>query len=103
MDNNTDHRHLCGQIPERNIASVYDDCALGQWIHGDGWVSYESVKEFAEPKEKHRQFHITVGQVIDRLQSGKIDEAKVEITSGKFRQISGEIINLLSKLRRSIQ
>ena len=92
-----------GQIPDRNTASVDNACALGKWIHGEGNQLHGNTKEFAELREKHRQFHITVGQVIDLVQIGKIDEAKLEMTSGRFRQISGEVINLLSRLRRSMQ
>ena len=89
-----------GQIPERNTASVDNACALGKWIHSEE-VLYKNNNEFNELIEKHRQFHIAVGQIIDLVQVGKMDEAKVEMTSGKFRQLSREVINLLSKLRRS--
>lgn len=92
-----------GQIPDKNTAAVDNVCALGKWIHGEGKLLYENTKDFAELREKHRQFHLSVGQVIDLVQSGKIDEAKVETTSGQFRRTSGEVVNLLSKLRRSIQ
>lgn len=92
-----------GQIPERNTASVDNACALGKWIHGEGNLLCQNAKEFTELREKHRQFHIVVGQIIDLVQVGKMDEAKVEMTSGKFRQLSGEVINLLSKLGRSIK
>jgi methyl-accepting chemotaxis protein len=91
-----------GQIPDRDTASLENACALGKWIHEEGKLLYENIVEFNELIEKHRQFHFTVGQVIDLVQAGKIDEAKVEMTSGKFRKVSGEVINLLTKLRRSI-
>ena len=90
-----------GQIPERNTASVDNACALGKWIHSEEDLLYKNAKEFDELREKHRQFHIAVGQIIDLVQVGKMDEAKFEMTSGKFRQLSREVINLLSKLRRS--
>ncbi|MDS4030581.1 MAG: CZB domain-containing protein [Candidatus Contendobacter sp.] len=92
-----------GQIPDRDVASVDNVCALGKWIHGEGNQLYGNAKEFAELREKHRRFHLAVGQVIDLVNANKMDEAKAEIASGEFRQISGEVINLLSRLRNSIK
>ncbi len=92
-----------GQIPDRDTASVDNACALGKWIHGEGTQLHGNVKGFAELREKHRQFHLAVGQVIDLVNANKMDEAKIEMTSGKFRQISGEVVNLLSRLRNSIK
>ena len=92
-----------GQIPDRDTASVDNACAFGKWIHGEGTQLHGNVKGFAELREKHRQFHLAVGQVIDLVNANKMDEAKIEMTSGKFRQISGEVVNLLSRLRNSIK
>ena len=92
-----------GQIPDRDTASVDNVCALGKWIHGEGNQLHGNVKGFAELREKHRQFHLAVGQVIDLVNANKVDEAQVEMASGKIRQISGEVVNLLSRLRNSIK
>ncbi|MCB1825109.1 MAG: CZB domain-containing protein [Candidatus Competibacteraceae bacterium] len=92
-----------GQIPDRDTASVDNHCALGKWIYDEGGgLLHENTKGFSELREKHKQFHVIVGQIIDLVQAGKMDEAKIEMTSGKFRALSGELVTLLSKLRRSL-
>jgi hypothetical protein len=92
-----------GQIPDRAVSSVDNVCALGKWIHGEGNQLYGNAKEFAELREKHRQFHLAVGQVLDLVNADKMAEAKAEIAAGAFRKISGEVINLLSRLRNSVR
>lgn len=91
-----------GQLPDRATAGVDNACALGQWIYGEGQTAHGNTKDFIELRVKHQQFHSAVGQIIDLVQAGKPDEAQAEIKSEKFRQISADVVNLLSRLRRVI-
>ncbi len=90
-----------GEIPDKKVASLDNACDLGKWIHEGENRLFENLKEFYELREKHKQFHLVVGEILDLVEAGKIDQAKVELASGEFKSLSVQVINLISRIGRS--
>ena len=91
-----------GELPDKAKAAVDNGCDLGKWIYGEG-QRHAGHADFDELVRKHRDFHATVGTVIDQIKAKHTDSAKQELLSGKFDQISREVIRLLVRCKAIIR
>jgi methyl-accepting chemotaxis protein len=73
-----------------------DQCALGKWIHGPA-KKYSHNKDYGNLKLAHKEFHESVGEIVECVDRGLITEAK-KLLGGKFYQNSNKTIKALSLL-----
>lgn len=56
-----------------NVATVAADrnCALGEWIHGDGKRQFSSYPEYEQLRKAHADFHLCAGSILSDAHAGK--------------------------------
>ena len=56
-----------------NVATVAADsnCALGQWIHGDGKRAFADYPEYDQLRKVHADFHLCAGGILSDAHDGK--------------------------------
>lgn len=84
-----------------DVASAARDdlCALGKWIKTDGQLLYGKKPEFTELRLRHREFHLTVGDVCICFNRGDVELAKFRLRRDlrdRSDQVQLAIVRLLS-------
>ncbi len=91
------------ELPDRNTASVDHACELGKWLHGDGKKQLGGSELYARLIERHREFHATVGTIIDQIKAGRLDAAKQELLHGSFDRVSKEVVRMLIECKAQLR
>ena len=66
-------------------------CRFGVWL--DGYVKANpNDRDARRISDMHQQFHRCAGTVAMSIREGRTDEALREIETGRFKQISGDLV-----------
>ena len=90
---------LAGSSDEpMDVATVASDqhCTLGKWLHGAGKMKFSRLPEYGELQRVHAEFHLAVGNILNRHQHGEADA--VEQALRKVRYASGNVQLALIRL-----
>lgn len=80
-----------------------DCCALGKWIHGPGGHRHGHNRRFGELKDKHRAFHLSVGDIAKTINRGQHDDAERLLGSGSaFTALSTDIVSVLNRFKGEV-
>jgi methyl-accepting chemotaxis protein len=82
------------------VVSCDDRCDLGQWIYSDG-SQHSHLAEYNQLKTAHAEFHLSVGKVVERKQSNKIDEARLML-GADFSKNSKKTIGAIEAMQQRI-
>lgn len=88
-----------GETPDRATAAADNQCALGQWIHGEGARHFATSPDFDALRSAHARFHAYVGRVIDLLHTDRV-AAKEAILSSEYSANSTEVVRAITALKR---
>lgn len=90
-DGSLDHKKVC----------LDNACVLGKWIYSDG-QKFRHLNEnlFDSVRESHASFHKTAGHIIELINSGRIQEASIDLgPTGSYMEISKTTVELIQKLQ----
>lgn len=73
-----------------------DQCELGKWIHGPA-LQYGQTADYTNLKQSHKEFHESVGEIVECVDKGLVKEAK-SLLGGKFSQNSKKTIQALGEM-----
>lgn len=61
-----------------NVATVAADgnCALGQWIHGEGKRQFADYPEYGQLRKVHAEFHLCAGDILSHAHDGNAAAAE---------------------------
>ena len=80
-----------------------DCCALGKWIHGPGGHHHGHAPRFGELKDKHREFHRSVGMIARKISQGRSNDAERLLGSGSaFTALSTDIVSVLNRFKGEV-
>lgn len=82
------------------VVSCDDKCDLGKWIYSDG-NQYSHLPEYGQLKTAHAEFHHSVGKVVERKQSNKVDEARLML-GADFSKNSKKTIGAIEAMQQRI-
>jgi len=82
-----------------SVATVAADsnCALGQWIHGDGKRQFADYPEYAQLCKAHAEFHLCAGGILSDAHDGNTVAAD-EALKKNFRHHSDAVQLALVRL-----
>lgn len=90
---------ISGKSDEQpEVGTVASDChcLLGKWIHGYAKQQFEEHAEYQELKRLHADFHLSAGQILNSIQNGEMDDAKLALKELRFK--SGNVQLALVRL-----
>jgi methyl-accepting chemotaxis protein len=61
-------------------AGTHRDCALGKWIHSEGWAQFGDLKEMLDLAKIHRDMHEAVLATIRAHEAGNTTTANASLT-----------------------
>lgn len=73
-------------------------CALGQWIYGEGGEKHGDHPKFEGLKETHMAFHNCAGGVVRAVHTGELDKAWELLRGGEYGKYSHQIKAELARL-----
>jgi hypothetical protein len=77
-----------------------DQCALGKWIYTEG-VKYSHLPEFIMLKAEHLKFHQYTAQIVDLVNTGKVQQAETLLQAGSdFMKLSGNCVSLIMQVKQ---
>ena len=80
-----------------------DCCALGKWIHGPGGHHHGQALRFGELKDKHREFHRSVGMIARKITQGRSEDAERLLGTGSaFTALSTDIVSMLNRFKGEV-
>jgi methyl-accepting chemotaxis protein len=85
-----------------NAASIAmdDQCALGQWLHGEG-RKYSSDPEFSELKKEHANFHLAASNLVKRADLGEnVSEDATLGANSPYAKLSSHVVQLIIKVKQ---
>lgn len=88
-----------------DIATIARDdcCALGRWIHGPGGHRHGRNPNFGALRDKHREFHHSVGEIARKINRGRHEDAENLLGSGSaFTALSTDIVSVLNRFKSEI-
>ncbi len=88
-----------------DIATISRDdcCALGKWIHGPGGHRHGRNPRFGDLKAKHRDFHLSVGEIARKINRGRHDDAENLLGTGSsFTALSTDIVSVLNRFKNEV-
>jgi len=79
---------------------VDNQCALGQWLHGEG-QKYSSDAEFSELKKEHADFHRAAADLVRRADKGeKVAEEAALGTNSAYGKLSSRVVKLIIAVKQ---
>ncbi|MEQ1831557.1 MAG: CZB domain-containing protein [Candidatus Eisenbacteria bacterium] len=91
---NPDRSLDCNQIQKD------DQCALGQWLHGEG-RAFAKHPEYLELLRKHADFHRAASAIVRRIDTGeKVGEDVLFGSRSDYGRLSGEVVMLIMNMRK---
>jgi hypothetical protein len=90
-----------GQVVDLMATLADDQCALGQWIHGEGARQAEDP-DFRTLVAWHRRFHSAAGVVVSKAASGRRAEALELLEGASYEWASTKVIAALRQLKRTL-
>ena len=85
---------------DEDISCSDNHCELGRWIYGEGRI-FEDNPIYVQLRDKHKQFHDSVGLIVELVRRGKYDDAKDELMNGSFSHLSSAVVAEIVKLKRA--
>ncbi len=84
-----------------DVAAKDGDCALGQWLRGEGKAEYAGVPRFDELVIVHAAFHLEAAALVRMIAGGQAKQARTLIADlrSPFNQASSKVVNLLTALQ----
>lgn len=80
-----------------------DQCALGQWIYGDG-AKHQADPEFQALKSEHAHFHVAAAAVVEQATQGDRLGAETMIgPASDFGKISSRVVASISAIKRKTE
>ncbi len=81
-----------------------DQCALGQWLHGDGKQVMAGRYEYLELLRAHADFHRQAGSLLRLADSGEGARVRalLDDTQSPFRLCSNKVVSLLQSIKASL-
>ena len=77
-----------------------DQCALGQWLRGEG-RKYSSHPEFSELKKEHANFHLAASDLVRRADLGeKVSEEASLGANSPYVKLSSHVVQLIVKVKQ---
>jgi hypothetical protein len=81
-----------------------DCCALGQWLHGEGYTRYGTRPEFSKLLYKHSGFHLVASVVAGIINAGQHEEAMEMLQDfSHFSTASAEVGIAIMALKKSLK
>ena len=96
--------YLSGRSDEQldvKFVSCDDKCDLGKWIYSDA-KKHAHLSEYSKLKESHATFHQSVGEIVERAQANKTDEARAML-GGEFSQTSKSTVRAIEAMQQRIE
>ncbi len=80
------------------------ECEFGQWILNEG-KKYNDNPKFKELADIHKKFHIAVGEIVHKVNSGNKEEAEklINSTTSEYHTLSNSLISLIIKIRKELE
>jgi methyl-accepting chemotaxis protein len=88
-----------------DVATIARDdcCALGQWIHGPGGHHHGNNPRFGALRDKHRDFHQSVGEIARKINRGRHEDAEALLGTGSsFTALSTDIVSVLNRFKSEV-
>ena len=74
-----------------------DQCALGQWLQGEG-RKYSSDPEFSELKKEYVNFHLAASNLVKRADLGEnVSEEATLGANSPYAKLSSRVVQLMVK------
>ncbi len=81
-----------------------DCCALGEWIYGAGGKRWGQAPGFSQLVQHHKVFHQEAGQVADKINAGKMNEAQAALENGSgFVDAGRRVVQAIRDLRAHVE
>ncbi len=84
-----------GDAGDGDLALGSGECALGQWLAGEGRRRYGDCPEFEELERRHRAIHEAVADLVERARKGDAQEARKAFETLDLAHLSHELAALL--------
>ena len=76
-----------------------NNCALGQWIHGEG-TKYSNLSEYITLKTEHARFHKVTADVIRKADSGaSVAEETAVGANSEFGKASSAVVEAIMHMK----
>lgn len=86
------------EVLDHSTISSDKNCALGQWIYGEGDRHYGEVELFKNLKHSHKQFHECAGNIVLEVDKGNHNEALQLIAADEYARASTQVTSQLAQL-----
>ena len=78
-------------------------CKLGQWIYTEGrkeisLYAPDAMPLFEQLIEKHEEFHVISGEILDQFNAGDISQIHQEMT--QVHKLSNQLVSILLQIDR---
>jgi methyl-accepting chemotaxis protein len=90
--------------PDKSLSAATigmdNQCALGQWLHGEG-QKYSSDAEFADLQKEHANFHRAASDLVRRADLGeKVSEEASLGANSPYVKLSSHVVQLIVKVKQ---
>ena len=80
--------------------SLDNQCALGQWLRGEG-AKFTSNPKFSQLVAEHAKFHKTAAHIITKADSGASVAQEVALgAKSEFADVSQKVVSLLMECKK---
>jgi len=85
-----------------NEVSLDHNCALGDWIYGEG-AMYSSLPEYTRLKYEHARFHVAAAEIVRKANSGESATEEVQpCSNSEFSNASAAVIIALMSMKKQL-